>query len=356
MKVLFWVPYPSEGASNRYRVEQYLPYLKANGIKYALRPFWSSYAYKVLYKRGYYFRKAFFFILGILSRIYDIIRIAQFDIVFIHRESCPINGPFLETILSKLHKPIIFDFDDAIFLPSSSRTNSFIERLKRPEKTAKIITMSKQIIAGNRYLADFALKFNKNVQIIPTSIDTDKFYPKIKKRREKIVIGWMGSFTTVDFIKEKEGIFIELSKRFSDVIFKIIGGDFRIEGLTNIISKPWSLDEEIEDLESFDIGIMPIPDNEWTKGKCGFKAILCMSKGIPCVCSPVGVNKEIIIDGKNGFLAVTKEDWIKKLSLLVENEELSRRIGADGRLTVEEKFSLKVNAPKLFEVLMKGLQ
>lgn len=351
MRVLFWVPYPTEGASNRYRVEQYLPYLEKEGIKYSLRSFWSSSAYRILYKNGHYFKKIYFFLCGTISRILDLLRIARYDVVFIHREAYPIFGAIFETALSILRKPIIFDFDDAIFLPTSSRPNNFIESLKKPDKVASTIVKSKHVIAGNSYLSDFALRYNRSVTIIPTSIDTDKYYSNNRKASDEVVIGWMGSITTLNFLNVMIGTFINISKKFHNIKFKIVGGDFSIEGLSNIISKPWSLEEEIEDLRSFDIGIMPMPDNEWTNGKCGFKAILYMNMGIPCVCSPVGVNKEIITDGVNGFLASSEDEWINKLSLLIENPDLRRRLGMAGRKTVEERYSVKINAPKYIEIL-----
>jgi glycosyltransferase involved in cell wall biosynthesis len=353
MRVLFWVPYPTEGASNRYRVEQYLPYLKEAGIDYSLRSFWSSRAFEILYKTGHHFAKFYYFILGTISRFFDLVRVFQYDVVFVHREAYPIGGAFFETILAILKKPFIFDFDDAIFLPASSHPNNFIERYKKPDKIANIIKMARHVIAGNHYLADFALRQNHSVSIIPTPIDTDKYYPDEKKHSSELVVGWIGSVTTLSFLNKMRNIFIQLSKRFCHIKFKIVGGNFSVSTLSNIISKPWSLDEEIEDLMTFDIGIMPMPDNEWTKGKCGFKVILYMSMGIPCVCSPVGVNREIIIDGVNGFLARTEEDWIEKLVLLIESSEMRKRLGMAGRKTVEEKYSLSVNIPRYLEALQR---
>jgi len=354
MRVLFWVPYPTEGASNRYRVEQYLHYLEGNGIKYSLRPFWNSSAYKILYKKGHYFRKICFFILGTISRIYDLLGIVRYDIVFIHREAYPIGAAFFETIVSILKKPIIFDFDDAIFLPAPSRPNDFVERFKKPDKIAHIIKISNHVIAGNKYLSNYALRYNRSISIIPTPIDTDRYYPDtIKSHRDKVVVGWMGSITALPLLNAMKDIFTCLSKRFHNVRFIIVGGDFSINGLSTIISKQWSLEEEKEYIKTFDIGIMPLPENEWMKGKCGFKAILYMSMGIPCVCSPVGVSKEIIRDGVNGFLAGTDDEWIKKLSLLIEDPELRRRLGMAGRKTVEERYSVKVNAPKYLEIFKR---
>src|SRR3989338_2138244 len=343
MRVLFCVPYPTQGASNRYRIEQYLPSLESAGISYELRSFWCSKAYKLLYKEGNHFKKAYYFILGTFSRIWDLIFISKYEIVFIHREAYPIGGAFFETILSLFNKSIIFDFDDAIFFPVSSRPNNFVERLKRPSKVSAIIKISQHVIAGNNYLANFALRYNGAVSVIPTPIDTDKYCLHYKKRNNEVIIGWMGSITTLSFLKMLENVFIGLSGKFNNIKFIIIGGYFSIDGLSNIVSKEWVLNREIEDLKTFDIGIMPMHEDEWTLGKCGFKAILYMSMGIPCVCSPVGVNKEIITDGLNGFLANTEKEWIDKISLLIESSQLRKNMGLEGRKKIEQDYSLKLN-------------
>ena len=353
MRILFWIPYPTEGASNRYRVEQYLPYLKQAGISYSLRPFWQSSVFKILYKKGHHFEKISYFVIGTLSRIWDIICIFKYDIVFVHREAYPIGGAFFERLLRLLKRPLIFDFDDAIFLPASSRTNNFVERFKRPEKIAEIIRISQHVIAGNDYLAKFSLSYNKAVSIIPTALDTNKYKPGIKEQRGDVIIGWMGSVTTLGFLDMMKNVFIRLSDKFSRIEFKIVGGKFSVAGLNNVISKEWKLEEEPEVLRTFDIGIMPMPDDIWTKAKCGFKAILYMSMGIPCVCSAVGVNKEIIVDGINGFLVNNEDEWVQKVSLLIKDRQLRQRIGLAGRKTIEEKYSLKVNAPMFLKVMKK---
>lgn len=356
MKILFWVPYPKEGASNRYRVEQFLPTLENAGIEYDLHPFWNSAAFRILYKDGRYLRKFYFFVIGTFFRLVDILNIFNYDFVFIHREAFPIGCVFLEGILSKLKKPFIFDFDDAIFISSSSIPNSFIEKLKNPQKINKIIKLCECVIAGNGYLADFALRYNSNVSIIPTSIDTDKYYPMHSRRDDRVTIGWIGSITTLHFLKLLNNVFLGLSRRFPQLKLMIIGGNFSLDGFSDITCIPWSMENEISEMKSFDIGIMPMPDNEWTRGKCGFKAILYMSMAIPCVCSAVGVNKEIIISGENGFLAETEDEWMSKLSLLIEDCQLRKRIGLAGRAIVEERYSVKVNAPKFLEIIQMVYQ
>jgi glycosyltransferase involved in cell wall biosynthesis len=354
MKILFWVPYPSEGASNRYRVEQYLPYFRSRGIGYCLRPFWTKKAFSLLYKPGRRLVKFCYFLRGTLSRFIDILTIYHYDAVFIHREAYPIGGAFFENLLAILKKPFIFDFDDAIFLPATSWPNSFIVRYKNPKKLTDILKTSCHVIAGNNYLAGYALRYNSSVSIIPTPIDTNKYFPQAPKSNKELIIGWIGSITTLNFLNDMKKVFIKLSQQFPQIKFKIVGGSFAIDGLHNIVSKNWSMEDEISDLGSFDIGLMPMPDDEWTRGKCGFKAILYMSMGIPCVCSPIGVNKEIIKDGINGFLAASEEEWLDKLTQLINDANLRQRIGAAGRKTVEENYSLLVNVPRFLEVLNKA--
>ncbi|MFH1508136.1 MAG: glycosyltransferase family 4 protein [Candidatus Omnitrophota bacterium] len=351
MKILFWVPYPKEGASNRYRVDQFLPYLTKRGIEYTVHPFWSPEAFRILYVKGHYLKKTFYLVRGVFFRIGDIFLIYRYDLVFVHREAFPIGPAFLETILYLLRKPFVFDFDDAVFLPVSSRSNYFIQRFKNNAKIPGIIGMSRAVLAGNDYLAGFARKYNPNVYVIPTVIDTDKCVVKKKGSVSSIVVGWTGSDTTLDFLKPMEPVFRVLSNQFDGLRFKIIGGDPDFNALPNVISIPWSLSDELNQISSFDIGIMPIPDDPWTRGKCGFKAILYMSMEIPCVCSAVGVNKSIIKDGVNGFLASTEKEWIDKLSLLIEDAKLREKIGQAGRKTVEEGYSLKAYSGKFVDIL-----
>lgn len=351
MKVLFIVPYPTEGASNRVRVEQFIPLLEASGIGCKIRPFMNRRFFSILYLPHKYAQKIFFFLICTVNRFFDLIRAWGYDVIFIHREAYPFGGPYFETALFKMKKKIIFDFDDAIFLPNTSEHNVYIERFKRPDKISKIIKMSAHVIAGNNYLQDFAVKFNKNVTVIPSSIDTEKYRPVDNKGTGEVVIGWIGSNTTGPFLYELEDVFAGLEEKYKNLKFKIIGSVFHSSKVKNVISKAWSLAGEYDDIRSIDIGVMPSPDNMWTRGKCGFKAILCMGCGIPVVSSPVGVNTEIVKDGINGFLAKDSTEWFDKLSILIEDEKLRHDMGRKGRALVEEKYSVHTNMPILLNII-----
>jgi len=349
MRILFLVPYPTEGPSNRYRVEQYLPYLKENGIYYKVRPFMSSKYYNICYKKSRILLKALYFLQSVWRRASDVFNSFSYDVIFIHIEAFPLGPAFIEWFLSKIKKPIIFDFEDAVYLPREG-LNNFI---KCPSKFFTIVKLSKHIIVCNDYLKEFLSKYNKNISVIPTSIDTDKFFPLVKdnSNKEKVVIGWIGSHTTVSLLLKLENVLKHLAKRH-DFILKIVGADKDIfmEGV-DIINEAWTLDTELNSLKSIDIGIYPLPDNEWAKAKTPFKTIQYMSVGIPVVASRVAGNKSIVQDGENGFIVNSEDEWILKLSRLIENAELRKKIGLNGRKTVEGRYSLVRNGPVFLDIL-----
>jgi len=352
MKSLFLVPYPTEGASNRIRVEQYIPYLVSMGVACRIRPFVNRPFYRILYLPHRYLEKIFWFIICTANRLFDVARALGYDIIFIHREAYPFGGAVLESILRAMGKPLIFDFDDSIFLHNSSEQNIYIERLKDPGKVAKIIAMSDRVIAGNNFLKEYALKYNSNVTVIPSSIDTGRYRPLPGAgKTDHTVIGGIGSNTTKNFLYDIEDVLIRLSGRFRGLRIKVVGANFYSSRLANVINKAWRLEDEVSDVNSFDIGIMPMPDNDWTSGKCGFKALLYMACGIPVVASPVGVIKEMIHDGVDGFVAKGGEEWERKLSALIENDALRAELGRRGREGVLAGYSLDKTAPLFYRIL-----
>lgn len=351
MKILFIVPYPTEGASNRYRIEQYLPFLESHGAHCCLRPFINTRFYKILYSRGNRIKKAIYFLYSSIKRLADTIRAAGSDIIFVHIEAFPLGPPMFELLFRALGKPIIFDFEDAIYMPSSDKSNIF-KWAKFPNKFYSNVRLSAHVIVCNNYLREKLYNYNPLITVIPTSIDTDKFKLKADKpANDGIVIGWIGSHTTLPCLKQIFPALRKLSRKCK-FILKIIGGgkEIQIPGI-KVISEKWSLDKEVENFQSLDIGIYPLPDNEWAMAKTPFKTIQYMSVGVPAVASNVGGNKEIIQDGVNGFLAFSEEEWVDKLSLLINNPGLRNSMGRAGRKTVEEKYSLRVNRPKFLEII-----
>jgi len=354
VRVLFIVPYPTEAPSNRLRVEQYFPYLRQHGVEPILRPFMSSDLYNIRYAPGSMIRKFASLGASTLSRLLDVQRSEWTDLIFIHREAFPVGGPFVEEKLALRGRPLLFDFDDAIYLLNTGVMSRTVGLLKRPSKTARIINLSTTVIAGNENLKAYASRYNPNIVVIPTPVDTDVFAPRVNgsgSDARRVVIGWMGSNTTAPYLNMVGEALAEVTRRYPNVEIRAIGGSYIPTVTPSLNVRRWNLRTELEDLHGFDIGIMPMPDTEWTRGKCGFKALLYMSCAIPPVCSPVGVTTDIVQDGQNGLLATTTGEWVEKLSLLVEDPALRRRMGEAGRQTVEEKYSLTAHAPRFLETL-----
>lgn len=285
---------------------------------------------------------------GFSKRLLVIPAIIPADYVFIHRETTPIGPPVFEWLIAKvLHKKIIYDFDDAIWL-TDKINESKIERLIRwRSKVASICKWSYRISCGNEYLANYARQFNPNVVINPTTIDTENLHkPGVvpKENTNKITIGWTGSHSTLKYLKEIEVALQHLIKKYPHVQVLVIADRKPDLQINNLIYLRWSKETEAEDLLKIDIGIMPLPDDEWSKGKCGFKALQYMGMEIPCVASPVGVNKKIIDHGINGLLAEDEQEWIENLEYLINTPIAREQLGKAGRKKVVDNYSVLSNS------------
>ena len=290
------------------------------------------------------------YIIRLYKTIWAILIASKFDIIFIQEPIIPFG---LEKVLKIVNKNIIFQFSDAIFLDKQAG-DKFFEglRLRALSKYwRRIAIVAKCCLADNDYTKAAVLKFCPNVDKITGPVDTERYRPREQKKKEdNVVIGWIGSPFTAKYLYEIENALRELSQKYN-IVLRLIGAkkDFKIEGV-NCEMKEWKLDTELKWLYTFDIGIMPLADDEWTKGKAGYKLLQYMSMGIPSVASPIGFNKEIVKDGINGFLAGTKEEWINKLSILIEDEKLRKTMGASARITIKEHYSLEKALEKLLKI------
>jgi glycosyltransferase involved in cell wall biosynthesis len=347
---------PDKSPGQRYRLEQWQPLLLQFGVKTRFEAFESPELNALLYGPGQIVRKIDLLAESFIRRIKLLKTIREYDLVYIFREATLLGPALIERRIHKLGVPIIFDFDDATFIRYISPSNGLISLLKCAGKTRTLCRIAAHVIAGNQHLADYALRFNQNVTIVPTTIDTDKYTLKIRSAiPHQPVIGWTGSYSTLQHLDALKGTLARLAK-IEDFRLRVIGPpNFRFEGM-QIDLIPWNSASEVADLRPIDIGIMPLPDNQWTRGKCACKALQYMGLGIPAVCSPVGVNSEIIQDGVNGFLAEGPDEWIEKLSRLLRSPDLRTRIGMAGRATVEAKFSARVQVPRVFEALRSAVQ
>jgi len=360
-RVLAISPIPEEGAGCRFRIAHYIPHLEANGFEVTLLTLFSTDFFRRVYRPGHLLGKSVVFAGLALRHLWALRRVREYDVVFIYRELFPVGPAFVEWLMSLPGcPPIVFDFDDAIFLPSVSEANRLIAALKTPGKVATIVRRSAQVVVGNDYLAAYARQFNPAVNVIPTSVDTSRFTPRATPHAgaatEGPVVGWIGSPTTTSYLMGLTPVLQRVAAQQPFVL--------RVSGTGDPVSMPgvlvenaeWRLSGEIDLFRNCDIGVYPLVDDAWAKGKCGFKAIEFMACGVPVVASAVGVNREIIEDGVNGFLATTDNEWVEKLGRLIAEPDLRSRFAAAGRRTIEERYSLHVNAPKLADVLRRAAE
>jgi glycosyltransferase involved in cell wall biosynthesis len=350
MKILFLVPYPlQESPSQRFRFEQYFQLLHDQGHFFHSQSFLSKANWRLFFSNGKTFQKFIAIVSGFLKRLLMLFHLPSYDFVFIHREVAPIGPPIFEWIIAKIaRKKIIYDFDDAIWLPDRKRESFLFRVLKYRPKVAQICKISYRVSCGNEYLCDYARRFNERVVLNPTTIDTESHHnPLLFTRKEfinDIVIGWTGSHSTLKYLQLLEPIMQQLEKAYQNIRFVVIADKQPNLNLKKLVFRPWSKQTEIADLSNFDIGIMPLTDDEWAKGKCGFKALQYMAMKIPTICSPVGVNTKIIDHEKNGLLAKTEQEWVDYLQKLITDSQLRKRIGASGRTKVIHAYSVASNS------------
>jgi glycosyltransferase involved in cell wall biosynthesis len=244
----------------------------------------------------------------------------------------------------------VYDFDDAIFQLHTTETNRRFGWLKFPGKTAAICRLSRSVVVANRFLADYAKAFNDDVHVVPSSVDTERFRPMIRTDNPIPVVGWSGSATSMGYLEAFAPSLRELLQR-ERLVLRVHSDRRPSLGAIPFEWAPWSPTTEPEELNRFDIGIMPMPDDLWSRGKSAMKALLYMAVGVPCIASPVGMSRELIVHGENGLLATTTAEWADALRALVQNRDLRTRIGAAGRRTVEARYSAESSARLFAEVL-----
>lgn len=349
--VLFLSKYARNAASTRYRFLQYIPYLQKYGFNCVVS---SLFEEKYLVKRFNTGTKDFIEIfISFLKRIGAILKAKKYDLVFLYCEAIPYFPEILELFLKWKRISYVYDFDDAIFHNYDQHPSPVVRFLFR-NKIKNVIKNSELIIAGNKYLGDYARTVNNKVVIIPTVIDIE-LYPKQMQPpsvNKTFTIGWIGSPSTAPYLKAIESPLREFCRKFNAKVLLIGSGKIELSGVPLEI-RQWSEETEIKDLQDFDCGIMPLPDSLWARGKCGFKIIQYMACRLPVIASPVGVNLEMVDNWKNGFLAANDNEWIEYLSVLYNDAELRKRMGEAGRKKAELNYSLQNTAPRLCSLIVE---
>lgn len=348
----FLLIYPLQTApSQRFRFEQFFSLLNQHGIKFTTSSFYDEKTFSILYKNSNRLLLGLRLIGCFLRRCLHMFFLHRYQYIFIQRGASPFGPPVFEWIIRFIYrKPIIYDFDDAIWMSPQNKESPLSKWIKAYYKVKKICSWSQNVITGNQYLCNYAKQFSKSVYIIPTVVDTERFIPSVNNTKNPLSIGWTGSHTTLPYLESLEPVLLRLQKKYNISIVVIANKPPSFKAL-NFQFVPWSEENEVNDLRKIDIGIMPLPLDEWTKGKCGFKAIQYMALEKPAVASAVGVNNEIIDHGQNGFLCSNNEDWEKNLSYLIENYEKISEFGTQARNKVVKNFSLKKAGALWCEVL-----
>ncbi len=356
-QVFLLLPYASNTApAGRYRIEPFLDYLRQKGYAINYGHTMSQDLYERWFQSSNYGMKAKHLLSSYIKRWIERRDVREVDLIWVQREA--VLGPtsYFERWWAR-RKPLVYDFDDSIWLRDVSSANRLFAWLKRPGKTADIIQVSAIVTVCNVYLEAYVKQFHERVMRIPTVIDTDKYPLFPPSECEEVVIGWSGSHTTEKYLRTIEPILLTLQKKYGPrVRFRFIGiPSYWPAGLRGE-SLPWRAKTEVTDLSVIDIGLMPLPDDPWTRGKCGLKALQYMALGRPAVVSPVSINCEIIQQGQNGFLASTPEEWIEKLSYLIDNPDKRLEMGLNARQTVEKAYSVRANQEKYIQAFEKALQ
>ncbi len=355
MKILFLAPYPAyESPSQRYRFEHYLDKLKQDGIDYTYKPFLSLKAWTYFFQPGHVMKKTGAVLAGFCRRWGLMFTIHRYDFVYVHREAAPIGPPVFEWIIAKIfRKKIIFDFDDAIWIPVASQHNRMAKFIKWPSKVATICKLSYKVSVGNSFLAEFAKKYCKDVHIVPTVVDTEAVHNKMQNQDiENPVVGWTGTITTLQYLQLAVPALLKLQEKVDFSVVVIANFDPQL-ALKKYRFIKWKKETEVADLLSMHIGLMPLASTDIEKGKCGFKAIQYLSLGIPAVVSPVGANVEVVDNGKNGFVADTEDEWMSAIEKLIKDAELRKKMGEAGRKKIVEKYSVQ-SSYKQFLSLFDG--
>ncbi len=324
--------------------------MEEKGYTYDFQSFLSINAWNNLYKQGKALQKITGVVSGYLRRITRLFSVSQYDFILIHRETTPLGPPFIEWILAKvLNKKIIYDYDDAIWMADQVGENKLWTLLKWRSKVASICKWSYKVSTGNDFLADYARQYCNEVVVLPTVINHEVHTSATKEKNQILVIGWTGSHSTLFYLESLLPTLQELEKSFEFTFLVIANKDPKLP-LKNYQFIKWSRESEIEDLSLMDIGVMPLEDNEWSKGKCGFKLIQYLSIGIPAIASPVGVNSEIVINNETGFLASSHNEWLEALKELLDSSTLRKEMGEAGRELITNKYSVESQKETFFSL------
>jgi glycosyltransferase involved in cell wall biosynthesis len=349
VKLLVLPRYGKLGASSRLRSYQYFPWFERSGITVQCRPLFDDYYVQSLYANKH---APISVLSGYLGRIVALLRSNRFDALYLEKEMLPWLPGVLEIGLLSRNTCLVVDYDDAVFHNYDRHQNSVVRSLLG-KKLDRLMARADLVTVGNNYLGDRAISAgSRRVEWVPTVIDLDRYPIRVRSETasDEVVVGWIGSPSTAKYLKTVSGVLEELRRIYRIRCIAIGAREDQLAG-TPFVPMLWHENTEVSSLHGLDIGIMPLPDGPWERGKCGYKLIQYMACGLPVVASPVGVNRDIIRHDENGFLASNEVDWTASLRRLITDASLRARMGAAGRERVEREFCLQVQAPRLAQML-----
>jgi glycosyltransferase involved in cell wall biosynthesis len=361
MKVLAFASYPVEAAATRYRLQQFVGPLSERGISLAVKPFLDSKRFNSLYQRRALAYTALGLLLATARRAGDVYAARNADVVLVQREAMIFGPPVIEWLCSRIAGcPMVLDLDDATYVPYTSPTYGKLgQALKWFSKTDDLIRWASIVTCGNRAIAEYAESKGATTRIIPTVVDTEVFVPRTRVSPltdEPLVLGWIGTHSTFPYLRAVFPVLQDLSKRHPFKL-KIVGAGTSTVSIpgVEVENLEWRLEREVEDFQSFDVGLYPIDPSlyaeKWAAGKSGFKAIQYMAVGIPFVAAPVGAMAEIGEAGVTHFTATSNDEWFRTLELLLADARRRQSMGASGRRHAVEHYSLSEQADKLARAL-----
>jgi len=350
-RVLVLCPHPERVApGQRLKYEQYFDYLRANGFEITVSPFQTMALWRILYKKGNFSKKVAWVLFGYLRRAFDLARLPLYDGAYVFLLVTPFGPPVFERLCRLLAKNIVYDIDDLVFLNRTSAVNKSVALLRGKSKYFYLMRCADHVITCTPYLDEVVRKYNTKTTDISSTIDTDAYKPKRSYANDhRLVLGWSGSFSTSAYLKLIAPALRALRERVDFQLLVIGDASFALDGL-EVEALPWTEATEVSDLSRIDIGLYPLPNEQWVYGKSGLKALQYMALGIPPVATAIGANFRVIENDVSGYLVETEEQWVDRLEQLVRDPKLRERIGTAARRRVEERFSIKANRDTYLEI------
>lgn len=350
LRVLFLTLYPKEAPSPRYRVYQMLPELERLGFECEVRSLLDSEQFHATRQKGRWVVKSAMLAAATLRRLRIALSAHRYDVVYLLKGALPYGPAMIEQVLARSGTPLVFDFDDAIHIRKPSLHFRAMDWMKSTKRVSRTLSMADHVVVPNSYLATYSRQFNSCVAIVPEAENTDRLTPRPPHSGEARTVGWVGSPSTAKYLSTITPALREVCRRFAGVVVRVIGGEYDAEGV-RVESVPWSYSQECSLFHGLDIGLMPLPLEEWSRGKSGCKMRQYMASGVPGVATDIGYNRELVESGRTGFLVTSQDDWVEALSRLIENPELRNSIATTAREDVVDRFRISKVARQLAGVL-----